>query len=77
MLNYANLSDIEFEYLCQDIMQRKLDVPLRRFTPGKDGGIDLTDNTSDPNIIVQVKHYNSSSIDTLIRALKKEKDKAD
>lgn len=75
MLNYANLSDIEFEYLCQNIMQRKLDVPLRRFTPGKDGGIDLTDNTSDPNIIVQVKHYNSSSIDTLIRALKKEKDK--
>lgn len=41
MLNYANLSDIEFEYLYQDVMQRKLDISLRRFTPGKDGGIDL------------------------------------
>lgn len=75
MLNYANLSDVEFEYLCQDIMQRKLGISLRRFAQGKDGGIDLTDNIKETTIIVQVKHYNLSSIDTLIRALKKEKDK--
>ena len=24
MLNYANLNDVEFEYLCQDIMQKNL-----------------------------------------------------
>ena len=40
MLNYANLNDSEFEALCRDIMERKLGVPLRRFGPGKDGGVD-------------------------------------
>lgn len=75
MLNYANLSDVEFEYLCQDIMQKKLNLSLRRFAQGKDGGIDLTDDVSQTNIIVQVKHYNQSSIDVLIRSLKKEKEK--
>lgn len=75
MLNYANLSDVEFEYLCQDIMQKKLNISLRRFAQGKDGGIDLTDDVLQTNIIVQVKHYNLSSIDALIRSLKKEKEK--
>lgn len=75
MLNYANLSDVEFEYLCQDIMQKKLNTSLRRFAKGKDGGIDLTDDVSQLNIIVQVKHYNFSSIATLIGSLKKEKKK--
>ena len=42
MLNYANLNDIEFEYLCKDIMQRILGMQLRSFAQGKDGGIDLT-----------------------------------
>ena len=41
---YAILNDVEFEYLCQDIMQQKLDTELRRFARGKDGGIDLTDD---------------------------------
>ncbi len=75
MLNYANLSDVEFEYLCQDVMQKKLNTLLRRFAQGKDGGIDLTDDVSKLNIIVQVKHYNFSSIATLISSLKKEKKK--
>lgn len=75
MLNCANLSDVEFEYLCQDIMQKKLNTSLRRFAKGKDGGIDLTDDVSQLNIIVQVKHYNFSSIAALIGSLKKEKKK--
>lgn len=57
MLNYANLNDVEFEYLCQDIMQKKLDTELHRFAKGKDGGIDLADDVHSRNIIVQVKHY--------------------
>ena len=52
MLNYANLNDVEFEYLCQDIMQKKLNVELRRFARGKDGGIDLADDVHTKNIIV-------------------------
>ena len=42
MLNYANLNDMEFEALCRDVMERMLGVSLRRFGPGKDGGVDLT-----------------------------------
>lgn len=72
MLNYRNLNDVEFEYLCQDIMQRKLNTVLHKFARGKDGGIDLADNVHTKNIIVQVKHYMRSSADQLIISLKNE-----
>ncbi|MCQ4936733.1 restriction endonuclease [Anaerotignum propionicum] len=75
MLNYGNLNDVEFEYLCQDIMSKKLGVPMRRFASGKDGGIDLADSTHNPKIIVQVKHYIKTDINGLIRSLQKEIDK--
>lgn len=72
MLNYANLNDMEFEALCQDIMTRRLGVQLRRFAPGKDGGVDLTDDAAHHNIVVQVKHYIGTSTSGLIRTLKTE-----
>ena len=53
MLNYGNLNDVEFEYLCQDIMSKILNVDLQRFGSGRDGGVDLTDNSSTYNIVVQ------------------------
>ncbi len=72
MLNYQNLNDIEFEYLCQDIMQAKLNVILKRFAQGKDDGIDLRLASGSTDIIVQVKHYWNSSVSTLIKSLKAE-----
>ena len=72
MLNYSNLNDMEFEALCQDIMTRRLGVQLRRFAPGKDGGVDLTDDAAHHNIVVQVKHYMKTSTSGLIRTLKTE-----
>ena len=72
MLNYDNLNDMEFEALCNDIMSRKLGIPLRRFGPGRDGGVDLTDDATKKNIVVQVKHYRSSPTDQLVRSLKNE-----
>lgn len=72
MLNYANLNDVEFEALCQDIMERKLSINLRRFAPGKDGGVDLTNNVSTKEIIVQIKHYTKSDVNALVRSLKNE-----
>lgn len=45
MFNYKNLCDYEFEILCKDIMQKKLGVPLQIFARGRDGGIDITDDT--------------------------------
>lgn len=71
-MNYSNLSDVEFEYLCEDVMSRKLSKRLERFAPGRDGGIDLTDDAYARNIIVQVKHYVKTDVPGLIRSLKKE-----
>ena len=72
MLNYANLNDMEFEALCKDIMERKLGVSLRRFGPGRDHGVDLTDDVSTKSIVVQVKHYRNSTTEQLVRSLKNE-----
>lgn len=72
MLNYGNLSDVEFEYLCQDIMEKKLGIKLRRFAAGPDGGVDIADNTAAPQILVQVKQYINSPPAQLLTSLKKE-----
>lgn len=77
MLNYANLNDVEFEYLCQDVMSKKLGVDLRRFAAGRDGGIDLADSTYKPKNIVQVKHYVKTDVSGLIRSLAKEVEKVE
>lgn len=72
MLNYSNLSDVEFEYLCQDIMEKKLGVKLHRFAAGADGGVDIADSAVRPKVVVQVKHYINSTPAQLKSALKKE-----
>lgn len=72
MLNYANLNDVEFEALCKDIMERKLGVNLRRFAPGRDRGVDLTDDVNSKNIVVQIKHYRNSTTTQLVNSLKSE-----
>lgn len=70
MLNYRNLNDVEFEYVCQDVMSAMLGVELHRFAAGRDGGIDLRDGQQ--TIMIQVKHYAKSSASQLISSLKKE-----
>lgn len=75
MFDYSNLSDYEFEKLCSDILSRELDVHLRCFGPGRDGGIDLVDKIIEKNIVVQVKHYSRSTFSSLRTSLKKELDK--
>lgn len=72
MLNFSNLNDIEFEYLCNDVMSRKLDINFQRFPAGRDGGIDLLGFKSNGKIVIQVKHYKSSSYSNLVSSLKKE-----
>lgn len=52
MFNYKNLCDYEFEILCKDIMQKKLGVPLQIFARGRDGGIDITDDTVSKNVVI-------------------------
>ena len=72
MFNYHNLNDVEFEHLCKDIMEKKLDTILRIFAKGRDGGIDLTDNVANKNLVIQVKHYINSTYSNLKISLKKE-----
>lgn len=72
MFNYKNLCDYEFEILCKDIMQKKLGVPLQIFARGRDGDIDITDDTVSKNVVIQVKHYINSKYSDLISSLKKE-----
>lgn len=72
MFNYSNLNDNEFENLCKDIMSKKLNKELRKFAPGKDGGIDLVDDLTNKNVIVQVKHYTKTGNSGLIASLRKE-----
>lgn len=72
MLNFSNLNDVEFEYLCKDVMSKMIGVSLQRFGTGRDGGIDLTDDVSKKNVIVQVKHYVKTDFAGLIASLRKE-----
>ena len=72
MYNFKNLSDVEFEILCKDIMQKKLGVELYTFSKGRDGGIDITDNPVTKGIVIQVKHYIKSTYANLRTSLKKE-----
>ena len=75
MYNFNNLSDFEFEILCKDIMEKKLGISLRIFGKGRDGGIDLTDDCINKNIVIQVKHYINSTFSNLKSSLQNEVNK--
>lgn len=77
MYNFNNLSDVEFEILCKDIMQRRLGIELHTFAKGRDGGIDIVDNSVTKNIVIQVKHYIKSSYANLRTSLKNEIEKVE
>ena len=72
MFNYTNLSDYEFEVLCRDVMEKKLGMTLRCFAPGRDGGVDITENELSNRVVIQVKHYINTPFPQLMGSLKKE-----
>jgi len=77
MYNFNNLSDFEFEILCKDIMQKRLDTKLYTFQKGRDGGIDITDDPLKKTVIIQAKHYINSKYTDLIASLRKEVEKVE
>ncbi|MGC6769550.1 hypothetical protein [Enterococcus sp. LJL51] len=77
MFDYTMLNDYEFEILCRDIMQIKLNKPLFVFPRGVDQGIDICDSKVHPEILIQAKHYAKSSYSQLFRSLKEELPKVD
>ena len=70
-MNFSNLNDVEFEYLCNDVMSKKLGINLQRFGKVKDGGMDLTDDATRMNIVIQVKHYTKTNFSVLMSTLRK------
>ena len=69
--DFANLSPVDFEELCRDLLQKHLGVFLESFKEGKDQGIDLRYSKDERNsIIIQCKRY--SNIADLKKNLKLE-----
>lgn len=71
MYNLRNLNPVEFEDLCRDIADKMFGKHIRSFATGRDGGIDLADDTL--KFIIQCKHIENYS--NLKSSLKKEVDK--
>ncbi|CDT97744.1 conserved hypothetical protein [Vibrio coralliirubri] len=75
MSNLANLSPLDFEDLCRDIAFAVTGNRFSSFGPGPDGGIDGRHSTSEGDVILQCKHYLSSSFSSLKSSAKKEQQK--
>lgn len=69
--DFARLTDVDFEEVCQDLLARHLDLKLEIFKKGKDGGIDLR-HMSDREglLVVQCKHWINTGSAALLRHIR-------
>ncbi|MBQ4848159.1 restriction endonuclease [Pseudoalteromonas sp. MMG005] len=72
MVNLCNLSHIDFEDLCIDIVQKETGEKFSSFGAGPDGGIDGRHSKSDKLTILQCKHYTKSRASDLLRTARQE-----
>ncbi len=70
--DFENLSPIEFESLCTDLLSTDTGFRFERFSEGPDGGIDGRHSSAKGNIILQAKHYKNSSWEDLKSAARRE-----
>ncbi|RWO54393.1 restriction endonuclease [Mesorhizobium sp.] len=70
--DFGNLSPIEFEGLCIDLLAAETGLLFERFSEGADRGIDGRHSRAGGDIILQAKHYKGSTWDDLQTAAKKE-----
>lgn len=75
MSRLENLSPLDFEDLCRDIVQAELGKRFSAFGPGPDGGIDGRYSEGDGFVILQCKHYIKSKFSNLLIEAKKELEK--
>lgn len=75
--NYSNIESREFEELCRDLISKKEGIEFHTFASGKDGGIDGRYQTKNGDIIIQAKHYISSTISNLKTTVREQKKKLD
>lgn len=71
--DFENLSPIEFEALCIDLLSAELGVKFERFSPGADGGMDGRHSSAAGVRILQAKHYKNSKWSDLKSAAKRER----
>lgn len=71
---FQNLSPFDFEMLCKEIIEYKVNKEFEAFTIGRDGGTDLRCIDNNEKIIVQCKHYEKTGYNGLKATLKNEKD---
>ncbi|AZM76978.1 hypothetical protein D1J63_19990 [Streptomyces sp. KPB2] len=76
MRDFSVLSDVEFEELVGDLLAADLGTHFERFSPGRDGGVDLRWRSSAGLGVAQCKHYQKSSFSHLMSAASKEFEKA-
>lgn len=69
---FKNLSPIDFEELCRDLLQKELEITFESFTEGKDGGIDFRYSDETNLIILQCKRFTKDTFSSLETELKKE-----
>lgn len=70
--DFANLSPIEFEGLCIDLLAAETGLRFERFAEGADGGMDGRHSRADGDIILQAKHFKGSTWSSLQTSAKKE-----
>jgi len=70
--NFSQLSSLDFEDLCRDLLQAEMGESLETFKPGRDQGIDIRGLYDKKKTIIQCKHYIKSGISSLLSKLKKE-----
>ncbi|MDQ2187682.1 restriction endonuclease [Alcaligenaceae bacterium A4P071] len=68
--DFQSLNDKEFEALAIDLVSKRNKTKFERFKPGRDAGVDGRYFKKDGSeVVVQCKHWPSSSLDKLIRYL--------
>src|SRR5262245_46569494 len=73
MYDFKQLSPADFEDLTRDLLQEEWQLRLEAFKNGRDAGIDLRYAAAEAkSVVVQCKHYASSTGSTLIRHLRKD-----
>lgn len=70
--DFKNLSPIDFEELCRDLLQKELEITFESFTEGKDGGIDFRYSQGSSQTILQCKRFTKDNFSSLETELKKE-----
>jgi len=71
--DFSNLSPIEFESLCIDLVAAETGLRFERFSEGADGGIDGRHSTAEGDIVLQAKHYKGSTWADLQSTVRREK----